>query len=104
MAHYYLLTFCLLTSSITFSWAQVKPYFPTVQTWEIRSPQQVGLNAEQLQQAVDFAQTNEYEGDYDLEIAILKGFTREPYHEIKGPVKDRGKPAGVVLKNGYIVA
>ncbi len=103
MAYHYLLTFYLLTSSITFSWAQTKPYFPTAQIWETRSPQQMGLNAEQLQQAVDFAQANEYEGDYDLKVAILKGFVREPYHEIKGPTKDRGKPAGVVLKNGYIV-
>lgn len=83
--------------------AQSQEYYPA-QSWETRSPQDVGLNAEQLQQAVDFAQANEYEGERDLKVAILKGFAREPYHEIKGPTKDRGGPAGVILKNGYIVA
>ncbi|MEM6845331.1 MAG: serine hydrolase [Bacteroidota bacterium] len=104
MIHLYALACCLLFGSIASLWAQTKPYFPASQTWEALPPQQMGLNAEQLQQAVDFAQANEYEGDHDLEIAILKGFAREPYHEIKGPTKDRGEPAGIILKNGYIVA
>ncbi|WKN41528.1 serine hydrolase domain-containing protein [Tunicatimonas pelagia] len=103
MRYPYLLTLCFILSIPTFVWAQSQPYFPT-KTWENRSPQDVGLNAEQLQKAVDFAQNNEYEGDRDLKVAILKGFAREPYHEIKGPTKDRGGPAGIVLKNGYIAA
>ena len=39
-----------------------------------------------------------------LAIAILKGFAREPFHEILGPTKERGVPAGMIIKNGYVVA
>ena len=80
-------------------------YFPSRHAaWETRSPQDLGLNAEQLQQAVSFAQNNEYEGERDLKVAILKSFTQEPYHDIAGPTRERGGPAGMVLKNGYVVA
>ena len=39
-----------------------------------------------------------------MRIAILKGFQKEPFHYIAGKTKKRGGPAGVILKNGYIVA
>ena len=45
-----------------------------------------------------------YSGERDLRIAILKGFAREPYHQILGPTKKRGGPAGIILKNGYQIA
>jgi CubicO group peptidase (beta-lactamase class C family) len=57
-----------------------------------------------LEKEIDFAQSNEYSGDRDLRIAILKGFAREPYHQILGPTKKRGGPAGIILKNGYQIA
>jgi len=38
-----------------------------------------------------------------LKQAILKGFEREPFHYLAGPVKERGGPAGVIIKNGYLV-
>ncbi len=100
MIYSYLVTTLLLFSSFCLV---AQPYFPT-ETWESRSPQAAGLNTELLQKAVEFAQNNEYEGERDLEVAILKGFAREPFHEIKGPTKDRGGPAGLILKDGYIVA
>ncbi|MBC29571.1 MAG: serine hydrolase [Muricauda sp.] len=56
-----------------------------------------------LQDAVNFALENEYSGSRDLRQAILKGFEREPFHEILGPTKKRGAPAGMILKNGYLV-
>jgi len=72
--------------------------------WETRDPDKLGMNVAKLNEAVKFAQENEYQGAYDLKIAILEGFSREPYHYLAGPTKDRGKPAGVILKNGYIIA
>lgn len=57
-----------------------------------------------LSKALEFAQANEYSGERDLRLAILKGFAREPYHYLAGPVKERGGPAGMILKNGYVVA
>lgn len=79
-------------------------YFPPRNEWEQRTPKSLNLNPEKVQVAVDFALSNEYSGSKDLRIAILEGFQREPYHYIAGPTKKRGGPAGVILKNGYIVA
>ncbi|MFT4736029.1 MAG: CubicO group peptidase (beta-lactamase class C family) [Cyclobacteriaceae bacterium] len=79
-------------------------YFPPKNTWETKSPQEMGLNESRLSEAVAFAESNEYSGAKDLRIAILKGFEREPYHEILGPTKKRGGPSGLIIKNGYIVA
>ena len=39
-----------------------------------------------------------------MRIAILRGFSKEPYHKILGPTKKRGGPAGMILKNGYQIA
>ena len=33
----------------------------------------------------------------------MKAYAREPNYKILGPMKHRGKPAGVIIKNGYIV-
>jgi CubicO group peptidase (beta-lactamase class C family) len=79
-------------------------YFPEKSQWETKNPSSVGLKEKQLLEAVEFAKANEYSGNRDLRIAILEGFKREPYHEILGPTKKRGGPAGVILKDGYIVA
>lgn len=77
-------------------------YFPERGNWEIRKPTRLGLNEKALSEAVTFAQDNEYSGSKDLRIAILEGFKREPFHEILGPTKKRGGPAGLVIKDGYI--
>lgn len=80
-------------------------YFPERgATWESQSPSTFQINPTQLQAAVDFALANEYTGSRDLRRAILKGFAHEPFHKLLGPVKKRGGPAGMILKNGYIVA
>lgn len=79
-------------------------YFPDKNNWQRSSPEQQGLNPGKLKEAVSFALENEYSGDKDLRIAILKGFAREPFHEILGPTKKRGGPAGLIVKNGYVVA
>lgn len=84
--------------------AQKSTYFPERTEWERKNPSEVKLNPTKLAEAVKFAQENEYSGDKDLKIAILKGFAREPYHYLAGPVRDRGNPAGLIIKNGYIVA
>ena len=72
--------------------------------WKQTSPEFVGIDKDKLFQAVSFAKENEYSGSRDLEIAILKAFEYEPYHKILGPTKHRGGPAGLILKNGYIIA
>ncbi|MEM1339373.1 MAG: serine hydrolase [Bacteroidota bacterium] len=80
-------------------------YFPERNaSWEQMEVATAGFSREALQQAIQFAQDNEYSGARDLRRAILKGFEREPYHEILGPTKKRGGPAGMLLKDGYVVA
>lgn len=80
-------------------------YFPERNAvWEQKAPKDYELNDEALKKAVDFAKANEYSGSRDLRIAIVKGFEREPFHKILGPTKKRGGPAGMILKNGYVVA
>ncbi|MEM7110539.1 MAG: serine hydrolase, partial [Bacteroidota bacterium] len=79
-------------------------YYPSPGTWERKVPASQGFDEPLLLEAVSFAKNNEYSGAKDLRQAILKGFQREPYHEIVGPTKERGGPAGLVVKGGFIVA
>ena len=84
--------------------AYSQSYFPPKNEWQTKTPIELGINAKALNLAIEFAENNEYSGSRDLRIAILEGFKSEPYHEILGPTKKRGGPAGMILKNGYIVA
>jgi hypothetical protein len=72
--------------------------------WQSKSAVEFEIDANKLEQAVKYAQENEYSESRDLRVAILNGFQSEPFHYIAGPTKKRGGPAGVILKNGYIIA
>ncbi len=98
------LLFIITISAFSFPLAAQTSYFPPLGEWETRDAKQSKLKANELQAAVDFAMANEYSGSKDLRIAILEGFRREPYHKILGPTKKRGGPAGLIIKDGYIVA
>lgn len=91
---------CLLC----FQSVKAQDYFPPRGEWESRPASNLGLDQSLLQQAVQYAEENEYSGSRDLRIAILEGFRREPFHDILGPTKKRGGPAGLIIKDGYIVA
>lgn len=93
----------LFTLSLSLS-AQNYYYPERSADWKIKSATEVGIDANLLKKAVDFAEANEYSGSRDLRIAILKGFASEPYHKILGKTKKRGGPAGMILKNGYVIA
>ena len=80
-------------------------YFPPAHgTWQQKKPGEYSIDSKKIAQAIDFAKENEYSGSKDLRIAILRGFSKEPYHKILGPTKKRGGPAGMILKNGYQIA
>ena len=79
------------------------PYYPD-STWQIKKPAELKMNAALVDSAVSFAIRNETKTDYDLRIANYKAHVREPGYRIAGPMKERGKPAGIILKNGYIIA
>ena len=78
-------------------------YFPD-SVWETKKPAELNMNAQLLDSAVSFAIQNESSTDHDLRIADLKAYANEPNYRILGPTKSRGKSAGIILKNGYIVA
>tara|TARA_B110000444_G_scaffold151768_2_gene142024 strand:+ start:34562 stop:35713 length:1152 start_codon:yes stop_codon:yes gene_type:complete len=97
------LTFLFLIS-ISFYVKAQNFYYPAKNAeWKELSPDFFGINNLKLDNVISFALSNEYSGDSDLRIAILKGFAREPFHKILGPTKKRGGPAGIILKNGYII-
>jgi CubicO group peptidase (beta-lactamase class C family) len=82
-----------------------RPYYPgPADQWERRSPQQVGMDAARLQDAITFAVANESKSPRNLELAHYQTFGREPFGQAVGPFKERGEPAGVVMRRGYLVA
>jgi CubicO group peptidase (beta-lactamase class C family) len=93
-----------LSAASCFASAQTADYFPAPNEWQSKSASELGLNQMALDDAVAFAQANEYSGSKDLRIAILQGFRAEPFHKVLGPTKKRGGPAGLILKDGYIAA
>ncbi len=94
----------LLSFYLVFNAILAQEYFPERNHWEEKAPGEMGFDQDSLQKAVDFALANEYSGAKDLRIAILEGFRREPFHYLAGKTKKRGGAAGIILKNGYIVA
>jgi len=104
MKKYSIITILFLGLS-TINFAQKKYYFPVKnETWKEKAPSDFKVRTAKLAEAVSFAEANEYIGSRDLRIAILKGFEREPFHQILGSTKKRGGPAGMILKNGYVIA
>ena len=72
--------------------------------WSEKSPQELGFDESAMDEIVQFALENENSVEQDLRIAILKGFSHEPYHYLAGPVRERGGPAGMIIKDGYIAS
>ena len=85
------------------SFGQGIPYYPD-STWQSKSPAELKMNARMLDSAVKFAIANDSKTDYNLRVANLKAYANEPGYRILGPMKDRGKPAGLIIRKGYIVA
>jgi CubicO group peptidase (beta-lactamase class C family) len=85
--------------------AQQPVYYPGPgDQWELRTPEQVGMDARLLEEAIAFAKANETKAPRDLEQNHYLTFAREPYGEPVGPFKPRGDMTGVVVRRGYIVA
>lgn len=80
-----------------------QPYYPGAD-WQTKKPEELKMNKKLLDSAINLAIKNENKVDRDLRIANMKSYSREPDYKILGPTKLRGGPAGLVIKNGYIVA
>jgi CubicO group peptidase (beta-lactamase class C family) len=96
-------TILLIFQSLFFIGYSQQPYFPD-STWQTKKPSELKMNTALIDSAVSFALHNDSKTDYDLRIANLKAYANEPNYRIAGPMKERGKPAGLIIKNGYIIA
>jgi CubicO group peptidase (beta-lactamase class C family) len=80
-------------------------YFPERgEAWERRTPEQAGLDAELLEEAVDHALSSEADTPADLREYLQSRFGDLPDQEILGPLKERGGANGIIVHKGYIVA
>ncbi len=91
-----------VTVSLHFGFSQ-SLYFPD-SNWQTKKPSELKMNSALIDSAINFAIRNETKTDYDLRIANMKAYANEPNYRIAGPMRERGKPAGIIVKNGYIIA
>ena len=83
---------------------------PNGALWQTIAPAKAGFDPGRLKAAVDFAREQESpwprslyypDGSY---VGNVEWNERGPWTEIVGPVRERGGPAGLILKGGRIVA
>jgi CubicO group peptidase (beta-lactamase class C family) len=80
------------------------PYFPDRFGWQHKRPDEVGMNAALVGEAVQAAIANENPASREMTKFLAESYGREPFDGALGPIKDRGPAAGVILRHGYIVA
>jgi CubicO group peptidase (beta-lactamase class C family) len=81
-----------------------QPYYPDAK-WRHRTPEEAGMDAAKLKDAVDFAIAAESRNLRDMAEDQKRSFgAREPMAAIVGPMKPRGDMTGIVVRGGYIVA
>jgi len=86
--------------------AQLAPsYFPDRFDWQHKKPEEVGMDAGRLDEAVKHAIASENPATKDLALylATTIGAT-EPFDTPIGSVRVRGAANGLILRHGYIVA
>lgn len=101
--------FLLLISGLAFGQKknQKTPevYYPGVDSdWKKKTPAEVGMDQQKLNEAIAFSVSKESKNPRDMEVSHYQSFGKEPYGDGIGPFKERGDVSGVVLKGGYIVA
>lgn len=79
-------------------------YYPSPGEWMEKSPQDLKVNSQKLQQAINFAILEESDTDKNLKIAHYQSaFGREPFGFPVGPMKDRGPSTGLIIYKGYVI-
>lgn len=81
-------------------------YFPERFDWQRRAPEQVGMDADALNEAVRFVKTKDNPAPRDQAMAWAKSFgISEPYFGgLIGPTKVRAPMNGLIVRRGYVVA
>jgi hypothetical protein len=96
----------------TIAVAQTYVPAPGDEAWERRDASEMGLDSNALAEAVQFAIDNEtqppegWEGidARDLSLMVPLRWAFEPHSSPLGELRPRGGPAGIILRDGYIVA
>jgi CubicO group peptidase (beta-lactamase class C family) len=84
---------------------QPSVYYPDAgDDWARKTPAEVGIDADKLKAAIDFAVENEAKAPREMELAQAQTFGREPFGEAVGVQQPRGAMTGIIIKNGYLVA
>ncbi len=74
--------------------------------WQAASPDSLGLDPAGIAAAVEHARLHETKMGRDVAAELENGLFGEPWpiRQVIGPVKDRGGPAGVILRHGAVAA
>ncbi|HKV04601.1 MAG TPA: serine hydrolase [Candidatus Acidoferrales bacterium] len=101
-----LVTACLLLASGPVLKAQrAAPYFPDRFDWQHTKPEDVGMDADRVNEAVKQAVASENPATKEMTLDLATTFgAREPYFTAIGPVKNRGGASGLITRHGFIVA
>ncbi len=95
----------LLLSTLTMAQNKASTkYFPPPQYWQHKTPNEMGLDASKIQEAITFHKENEIKNPRSMEQSHYQSFGKEPFGFAIGPFKDRGEPTGVIIYKGYIIA
>ena len=85
--------------------AQAAGYFPERLDWQHRRPEELGMNASLVAEAVKAATGSEMTTNRDLATELAVSFGRnEPFDTVIGPTRPRGPASGLIVHKGYIVA
>lgn len=79
-------------------------YFPELGNWQSKAPENLGMKASKIQEAIQFAIAHESQEDPNLKIAHYESaFGREPFGFPVGPMKERGPATGLIIYKGFVV-
>lgn len=84
------------------AWSQ-QTYFPPRGEWAEKTPAEVGVDPRKINRVIDFALEHALDAPEDPRAMIALSFASEPYHQTRGPTRKRGTPAGMIIKNGYVI-
>src|SRR6476620_3265218 len=65
-----------------------EPYFPERLDWRHKLPEEVGMNAALVNEAVQLAIAADTPGPKDMMLFLHNSFGKEPYNTLVGPIKD----------------
>ncbi len=79
-------------------------YYPERSDWQHKKPEEVGMNAALVNEAVQLAIAADTPGTHDMTLFLKNSFGKEPFDTLVGPIKDRGPASGIITRHGYVVA